>query len=250
MPRALRAFAPTALDLMPHAPWALLPDDPDGGATGGAGGATGGSGTSSGTSGSGSSDGPDTGAQGRSGGSSGDGDLGYPKDTKVEDMTVDQQAAYWKHQARKHESTAKSRGDYSTIKKQLEELQRSAMSDQERAVAAARDEGRAEGRQAAAPRLVAAEFRAAAAGREVNGKPINVADLLEGIDPTRYLTAEGDVDADKVARYLDAIAPKATGSTGRAFPDLGQGRREESPRSGKEAGLAEAARRFGKRTTS
>lgn len=35
-------------------------------------------------------------------------EYGYPDETKVEDMTDKQQAAYWKHQSRKHESRAKA----------------------------------------------------------------------------------------------------------------------------------------------
>lgn len=35
-------------------------------------------------------------------------EYGYPDETKVEDMTDKQQAAYWKHQSRKHEGRAKA----------------------------------------------------------------------------------------------------------------------------------------------
>ncbi len=98
-------------------------------------------------------------------------------------------------------------------------------------------------------RLVADHVRTAAAGRTVNGKPIDVDALAEAIDPARFLDDDGAVDAAKVARLLDAVAPGADASAHvpSRWPDVGQGRRGEglaAPPPGAE-GRAEAERRFG-----
>jgi len=52
-----------------------------------------------------------------------DGDKGFPDATPVKDMTVEQQAAYWRHQAQKHENAWRGRlGKYTPD--QVAELER------------------------------------------------------------------------------------------------------------------------------
>lgn len=168
------------------------------------------------------------------------------------------EAAKWKALARKHEDRAKVAG---ALQRELDGLKQSAMSDQEKAVVAAREDGLRAGRAELSGRLVGAEFRALAAGRTVNGEPLDVAGLLEDIDPARYVGEDGEVDADRVARFLDRVAPKPkqddTDPRYRGFDGqlhtsaggFGQGRRAPERVSGAAAGLAEAERRFGKATT-
>lgn len=50
------------------------------------------------------------GAGGTGAGGGGDMPHGYPLNTPIAEMTVDQQAAYWKHHSRKHEDTVKGLG--------------------------------------------------------------------------------------------------------------------------------------------
>jgi len=157
------------------------------------------------------------------------GDRGFPDATPVAEMNPEQQAAYWKHQARKHEKTAKDLrgqyGDYDTLRErasQYDALLRSTQTEQERAVAEARDAAAKEARAAAlnefGGQMVAARLHTALAGRR---SPDEIDALIEGVDPRRFLTDAGQVDAEKVAAWADRIAPKKAA-------DLGQGRRGEA----------------------
>lgn len=164
------------------------------------------------------------------------GDPGFPADTPVADMTDKQQAAYWKHQSRKHENTVKTRADYDAVKAkaaQFDQLEAASRTEQEKAIVAAREAERVR----LAPGLVRAEFRAAAKGVLTDAQRDA---LLEDLDLTKYLTATGEVDEDKVAKKVTALAP-AVGGTTRV--DLGQGHRDTPPTRKGAAGIAEAERR-------
>lgn len=167
---------------------------------------------------------------------------GYPANTPLSEMTEGQQLAYWKHQARKHETTSKARADYDTIKAERDQLLSSTQTEAEKAVAAAREEGARAGRAEYAPRLVAAELKAALAGKIPADK---LAGQIEFIDHTKFLTDTGEVDTDKVEQYAEGITPAAT------WPDTGQGKRGNADASGK--GVAAGAEMFaasrGKKTT-
>lgn len=139
------------------------------------------------------------------------------------------EAEKWQALARKHEDRAKKNA---TAEKELEELRKQAMTDQERAVAEAKAQGRTETLAEMGSKLVLAEFRAVAAGRLDDDQ---LTTLLENLNVTGLLTDAGDVDQAKVARVVDGIAPKeADAGTGTATttqqtrPDLGQGARADS----------------------
>lgn len=125
----------------------------------------------------------------------------------------------WKAQARKHEERAKANA---AAAKERDELRRSAMTEQEQAVAAAVDQARAETLRQVGGQLVAAEVRAAAAGRSTD-----LDALVEGIDPTKFLDESGQVDRDAVKAWVDRIAPAQQESTttpaGLEVFDIGQG---------------------------
>ena len=166
------------------------------------------------------SDSDNVGSDGDSDG--GQSDTGYPENTPVADMTVEQQAAYWKAQSRKHEARVKARDDYDEIKAkaaELDDYKRQQMTEQERAVEAAREAGRNEARAESANTLVEAEIRVATAGRLTDDQRTA---LLDGLDRARFLTDGGVVDNAKVQAFVDAIVPERT----RTVTDLGQGRRE------------------------
>ncbi len=135
-----------------------------------------------------------------------------PDTEQRSDVDYRAEAEKWQALARKHEDRAKSNADKA---KAYDDLKRSQMSEQEKAVETARNETRAEMLRETAPRLVSAEFRAVAAGR-LSAEQIT--ELLEDLDMTKYLTDTGEVDTERVAKKVDALAPKADG-----FPDLGQG---------------------------
>lgn len=95
------------------------------------------------------------------------------------------------------------------------------------------------------PRVVRAEFRAAAKG-VLTGEQLDA--LLEDVDLSRYLDAKGNVDEAKVERKVNAFAPSKQQPTSRTGVGFGQGTQPPARVSAKELGAAEAAKRFGKKT--
>lgn len=129
------------------------------------------------------------------------------------------EAEKWQSLARKHEDRSKSNA---AAAKELEQLKTSMLDDQQKAVAEAKAAGVAEAAARYGSQIVAAEIRAAAAGRL---EAEQVATLVDGINLAAFLTDDGDVDTDKVSAFIDGLAPKADPSPGSPFPDLGQGAR-------------------------
>jgi hypothetical protein len=140
-------------------------------------------------------------------------DLGFPADTPTAEMTGEQREAYWKHQAKQHETAWKKRaGDLTPEKlqelrdkaKKHDELEYELGSDKEKAVADAKRDATAAATSTYLPRLVSAEFRAEAAGRIA---PERLATILEPLDMSKFLTSDGDVDTAKVSAFVNGIAP-------------------------------------------
>jgi len=128
------------------------------------------------------------------------------------------EAAKWKDLARKHEDRAKAN---LAAAKELESLKASMMSDQEKAIEAAVAAAKAETRTGLAGRLVAAEFRAAAAGR------IDTDALLAGLDASKFLADDGEPDTVRITEWIDRLAPRSDTPPKPAPPkDLGQGARQ------------------------
>jgi hypothetical protein len=217
----------------------------------------------------------------------GDTDRGYPQDTPLEQMTAEQREAYWRHHSRKWEKIAKDRNDYDTLRAAAEELntlKAANATDQEKAVAAARAAGYAEASGRAAVILVDAHVRAGLSSRMT---PDRIEAFVGHLDHKHFLGADGvSVDAEKVAAFVNAVAPPPSGAvtappgmtvvggvaypvaaqapaatapyaaplqpgTGlpRALPDLGQGSTTAAKPSGLAAGKAIAAQRFGDQNT-
>lgn len=161
---------------------------------------------------------------------------GFPDKTPINDMTEGQQAAYWRHQARKHEDRVKSMADYDALKAERDTLKSKTQTADEKALEAAKKEAgeaaAAAERAKMAPRLVAAEFKAANGGGRIPAEQLKL--VLDGLDPSKFLTAEGEVDADKVKQYVDGIAP----ADGKKWPGTGQGNRQQQKTTGVSAGRA------------
>jgi hypothetical protein len=134
----------------------------------------------------------------------------------------------WQGLSRKHEDRAKSNADAA---KRLAEVERSAMSDQERAVAEAAAKARADTLAEFGTALVDAEVKAAAATLTAAGRAVDADALLEGdtLNRAAFLDSDGKADAAKIAAWLDKVAPKAAEEqqqpTAPVWPDLGQGQR-------------------------
>lgn len=111
--------------------------------------------------------------------------------------------------------------DYDTVKQQLADVQAANQSESEKAINAAKDEGRAAAIAEAAPRLVGAEFRAALAGRRTAEQ---VADLIEDLDLSKYLTESGEVDTERVTKKAELLAPAS--EERKTAPSFGGGARK------------------------
>lgn len=103
------------------------------------------------------------------------------------------------------------------LEAELEEIKRSQMTDQEKAIAEARAAARSEALAEAASAVAAAEFRAAAAGRLDDDQ---VETLLAGLDVAAF-TTEGQVDKTKISEFMSKFAPEAQSRS----VDRGQGSR-------------------------
>lgn len=175
------------------------------------------------------------------------GEHGFPENTPVAEMTAEQQAAYWQHKARKHEDRAKATKDYDAIKAERDRLKAASQTDAEKATEQAVKDAEARATAAAlasvAPRLVAAEFKAAGAGKIPDAQ---LAALISGAHAPSFLTDAGEVDTDKVTQYL---APFVTSSSddgkggARRRPDMGQGNRSSQKATGLDAGASAYAAR-------
>ena len=198
------------------------------------------------------------------------GEHGYPERTPLEQMTTEQQVAYWRHFARRNEDRIKAMGDYEALQAKAsahDQFLAANQSQQEKAVAAAHQSGRTEALLQAAPALVDAHLRAAIGARLL---PDQITALLAGINPGQFLGADQiTVNTDTIAAFVGAILPTpapapavppttptpAAPGVGpgplvglpRALPDYGQGATGETPLSGLAAGRAAAQARFAAR---
>lgn len=176
-----------------------------------------------------------TGAGGQ-GGSGTDGDRGYPENTPLAQMNVDQQAAYWKFHARKHENAVKGLG--LTPGNEAAELQalREAQAELKK---------RQDAELSDVDRLTKEREELAVKVRDLEVAQIrtNAATAAElPADMAQFITAEDAATAKQQAETLKARMAPGGGAGG--VHD--QGHRRQAPKSGAEAGRAEAQRRFGK----
>jgi hypothetical protein len=178
-----------------------------------------------------------------------DDSLGFPKGTPVAEMTVEEQAAYWKHQARRHEGRnngwQKTVGERTPeqLKADLEELdsiRKDKLTPSEKAIEEAKQAGREEARQEFGPRLVGMAFDTALAHIATDER----AELIEALNLNRFLDDKGNVDTEAVAKTAARIAP--AGKTGRGPVDYGAGSRRTAKASAADEGRREAQRRYGK----
>jgi len=125
------------------------------------------------------------------------------------------EAAKWKALSQKNEKQAKANDQ---AVKDLDQLKRTQLTDQERLVESAKDETRLAVRVEFASKLVDAEFKSSLSGRSLDGNA-----LLE-FDKSSFITDGGEVDSDAIAAWVEAHSTK----TALASPDMGQGSRGKS----------------------
>jgi hypothetical protein len=188
-------------------------------------------------------------ANGQSGGQP---DRGFPAGTPVAEMTTEQQVAYWRHYARQHEERANARGDYDAVKAkaaELDKIREQQMSEQEKAVKAAREAALAEGRTGALRDANTSAVRAILdASLQARGRtPEQVAAMLAHTNFESFVT-DGAPDTGAILGHVDSIAGPVTGGggNGTGTPDHGQGNRgPHGKATGIEAGAAMYRERHG-----
>jgi hypothetical protein len=143
--------------------------------------------------------------------------LGFPAETPLEQMTSEQREAYWKHHARKHEDAVKARSDYDQLKKDSEELAKLKLegaSEQEKALALAREEARREGENIGAERYlgdaVKANFRVA-----TGLKPDDVDKAFAHVDVKSFIAADGSIDQTALTEFASTFGTKEQGDGSR-----------------------------------
>lgn len=195
------------------------------------------------------------------------GDKGFPEGTPLAEMTDAQQAAYWKHHARRHEDTVK--GFKGLTPQQVAELQAEndslkteRMSADEKALKAARDEAFKQAQQEAQaqylPQIQRSAVQSIASGI-VSGDKLNAfLDIISPAlpdgkfqPPTAVLGEDGQVSEEKVMGYLTAMYGTGTPPAPPAGPrwqNFSQYSPPPPPQTAGAGGAAEAQKRFGKKT--
>ena len=139
-----------------------------------------------------------------------DGGGGESVETTVADLEA--QVAKWKALSQKTEKQAKANDQ---AVRELGELRKNQLTDQERLVESAKDETRLAVRVEFAGKLVDAELKSSLAGRSLD------ASALLDFDKSTFITDGGDVDSDAIGAWVETHSIK----TGLAKPELGQGAR-------------------------
>lgn len=185
-------------------------------------------------------------------------DRGFPEGTPLEQMSTEQQLAYWKHHSRKHEDAVKAFKGVTPDKiaeyeARIGELEAEKLTADERALQAAKQEA-ADTASAAAkaellPQIQALEVKVLA-GTILNKEQL--AAFMAIADPSKLVGEDKHADEEKVMGHLTAMF----GQLSRG-PQIGQPRWQNAgqfsppaPRAEPgAAGRAEAQKRSGKKTT-
>lgn len=122
----------------------------------------------------------------------------------------------WKAEARKHEQRAKQ--NFAAVE-ELAKLKASMMSDQEKAVAAAKTEGQVEAAKGFGAKLAAVAFKAAVAEAG-----LKLGDALDLIDTSQFVDDKGEVDEAAIKKAVAKLAkalPQAPAAAGADFQGAG-----------------------------
>lgn len=154
-------------------------------------------------------------------GTTGDGNpsAGPAGDSAGEQQTGTQDDG-WRDRARTWETRAKAdkkRAD--DLAAEVERLRSASMSDAEKAIAAAKEEGQKLGLAAGVGEAVAARLEAALAHLPDPQRDA----LIDSVSRDRFVGADGKPDRAAIKAWAAQVAPKATARD--SFPALGQGQR-------------------------
>jgi len=122
----------------------------------------------------------------------------------------------WKSMSRKNEQTAKANAQAA---KELEEIKKSQLTDQEKLIEQTKEETASEVRKEFAGKLVDAELKGQLQGRALKG------DAVLNFDKNAFITDSGDIDTEAIQQWVEANSNQ----TDTPAPDLGQGARGTNP---------------------
>lgn len=170
----------------------------------------------------------------------------YPADTPLAEMSPKQQVEYWREKAQKHEKRAKQNvpPDYAELRRYRDEAERAKLTDTEKAIQQARDEGFAEATTKTLTAAAVAIYRAGLTARGVPAEELN--DLVDAFNAGKFIK-DGDIDTDRISTIAARVAGTAK-ADGKQWPDMGQGHRPPTAFAPGVAGKAEADRRFGQKS--
>lgn len=145
---------------------------------------------------------------------------GFPDATPVAEMTQEQQTAYWRHKARKHEKNAKPTNfdEIAEKARQFDEQQEAGKTPDQRAVDAAAAAAAASARAEAIQKFGIPAVRAQLQAFRPNLTSDEIDELVEDVDMSKFITDDG-VDVDRIKRLADKLtAPTGNGDTPPAAP--------------------------------
>lgn len=177
------------------------------------------------------------------GGDAPDEEQDFPAETKIADMTPAEQAAYWKHQSRKHEAEAKAHADYDELKAKLEADRKKSMTDTERALEDAKAQARAE---AIAEYTKKAKDSLKSTARGILESRASKSKAIDFLDFDKFITDDGEIDLEAISDFAGILeGSDDTGGTDK-FPkrDHNMGPRSHTRSGGIQAGREMAAKRF------
>lgn len=148
---------------------------------------------------------------------------------EVETTDLNSEVEKWKALSRKNEAQAKANAQAA---KELEELKKASLTDQEKLIASTREETAAAVRREFAGKLVESELKSA-----IVGKTIEATSLLS-FDRASFISDSGEIDSNAIAAWVEAH----TKSPEKPAPDLGQGVRGNSPSGAAQLTAADLAR--------
>lgn len=141
-------------------------------------------------------------------------------DVTTEDEDEDQQDDIdWKAMARKHEREAKRSAA------ELDKVRKANQSEQEKAIDAAKNEGRTSALVEAGTKVAAAEIKAALTGIVPDPKVI-----VEDLNLAKYVTEDGDVDEEAVKSLREKYAALGAGKKTPSFD--GGAKEKDAPSEG------------------
>lgn len=160
-------------------------------------------------------------------------DKGFPANTPLAEMTVEQQAAYHKYHSRKWQQRAEAVSDYEQQKADAEkwrQFQEEQKTPAQKLIDEARADERAKVLAESTNKISEAMLRTTL---QLRGKNAEQIDQILSTTNLEAFAADGDVDTDKVAAYADLIAGPVSDPK---WPDMGQGTRGPVKMSGMNAG--------------